>query len=192
MLATGYCEIAINERIKKAWFAFHNHGGVLLGKRGLSMKQRGIIHCACVRPVMTCSCETWTLKLEHKRRLLSTERRMTRMMCGVTLLDRIPSDSILSRLGIQKTVIDCVEKSKLRLFGHVVRREDSSPIQEAFFLEVPGKKAQRKTKKDMDRGREGGNEKTRTDGSRRRRPQTLALEDSGAPRRTRLNGIRPQ
>ena len=116
--ATGDCEIARNERIKKACFAFHNHGGVLLGKRGLSM----------------------TLKLEHKRRLLSTERRMARMMCGVTLLDRIPSDLILSRLGIQKTVIDCVEKSKLRWFGHVVRREDSNPIQEAYFLEVPGKR----------------------------------------------------
>ena len=145
--ATGDCEIAINERIKKAWFAFHNHGGVLLGKRGLSIKQRGFIYCACVRPVMTYSCETWTLKLEHKRRLLSTERRMARMMCGVTLLDRIPSDSILSRLGIQKTVIDCVEKSKLRWFGHVVRREDSNPIQEAYSLEVPGKRRKGRPRK---------------------------------------------
>ena len=111
---TGDCEIAINERIKNAWFAFHNHGGNLLGKRGLSMKQRGIVFCACVLPVMTYSCETWTLKLEHKRRVLPTESRMARMMCGVTFLDRIPSDSILSRLGIQKTVIDCVENSKLQ------------------------------------------------------------------------------
>ena len=147
MHATGDCVIAINERIKKAWFAFHNHGGVLLGKRGLSMKQRSFIYCACVRPVMTYSCETWTLKLEHKRRLLSTERRMARMMCGVTLLDRIPSDSILSRLGIQKTVIDCVEKSNLRWFGHVVRREDSNPIQEAYFLEVPGKRRKGRPRK---------------------------------------------
>ena len=72
---------------------------------------------------------------------------MARMMCGVTLLDRIPSYSILSRLGIQKTVIDCVEKSKLRWFGHVVRREDSSPIQEAYFLEVPGKRPKERPRK---------------------------------------------
>ena len=44
----------------------------------------------------------------------------------------------------------------------------------------------------MSRGREGGNEKTMTDGSRRTQPQTLALEDSGAPRRPRLGGIRRQ
>ena len=72
---------------------------------------------------------------------------MARMMCGLTLLDRIPSDSILSRLGIQKTVIDYVEKSKLRWFGYVVRREDSSPIQEAYFHEVPGKRPKGRPRK---------------------------------------------
>ena len=54
---------------------------------------------------------------------------------------------ILSRLGIQKTVIDCVEKSKLRWFGHVVRREDSNPIQEAYSLEVPGKRRKGRPRK---------------------------------------------
>ena len=32
--AAGDCEIVIYERIKKAWFAIRNNGGVLLGKRG--------------------------------------------------------------------------------------------------------------------------------------------------------------
>ena len=92
-------------------------------------------------------CETWTLKLEPKRMLLPMELRITRLMCGVNLLDRISSDSIMSRLDIQKTVIDGVENAKLRWLGHVVRREDGHPIQEAYSLEVPGQRAKGRPRK---------------------------------------------
>jgi hypothetical protein len=36
--------------------------------------------------------ETWPLKVEHESRLESTDMRMIRWMCGVSLRDRIHSE----------------------------------------------------------------------------------------------------
>ena len=75
----------------------------------------------------------------------------------------------MSRIGIQKTVIDFVEPAKLRWLD----REDGNSIQVALFLD-PLESQERRS--------EGENGKTKTDRSRRTLLQTLALYDSGVSR----------
>ena len=117
---------------------------------GLSLRQRGFIYSRCVRPVLLYSCETWSLTTNLKLRLQSTERRMVRMMCGVRLVDRLPSEELRRRLGIQPDVIECLKTSILRWFGHVVRREDTHPIKAAHNFSVTGKKPSGRPKKTWD------------------------------------------
>ena len=145
--ATGGCEIAISQRIQAAWSSFRQLRGSLLGRRGLSFKQRGIIYSRCVRPVLLYSSETWCATTASKQRLKSAENRMIRMMCNVTLADRIPTEVLRNKLEIARDVLECLEMQLLRWFGHVFRRDESNPIKLAYNLQVEGSKPRGRPKK---------------------------------------------
>ena len=44
--------------------------------------------------------ETWAIKVGVVQMLGATERRMLRMICGVTLKDKVESTVIASRVGV--------------------------------------------------------------------------------------------
>ena len=136
--ASGGYEDAVSHRVQSAWYAFRRLRGTLVGKHGLSHRQRGFIYSGCVPPVLHYSCETWSLTTNLNLRLQSTERRMVRMMCGVRLVDRLPSEE-LRRLGIQTDVIECLETSILRWFGHVMRRKDTHLSKQHTISVLPEK-----------------------------------------------------
>ena len=73
---------AVSARTGSAWKKFRELSGVLVGKRGLSLKQRGKIYQYCVRPVLLYCCETWELTVADEAGLRGVERRMVRMMCA--------------------------------------------------------------------------------------------------------------
>merc|ERR1711867_209128 len=57
-------------------------------------------------------------------RLRRVEMRMVRWMCGVTLLDKIPSEELKTRMGLDKDIVEAVRESRLRWYGHVMRKKD--------------------------------------------------------------------
>ena len=67
------------------------------------------------------------------RRLETNEMRMLRMICGVTLRDRISNEEIRSRVHVAP-LGTVVTRNRLRWFGHVVRREDESLIKQALEM----------------------------------------------------------
>ena len=73
---------------------------MLVGKQGLSLKQRGNIYQCCVRPVLLHCCETWELTVADEVRLRGVERRMIRIICGVRLVDRVTTDVLRDRVGV--------------------------------------------------------------------------------------------
>ena len=64
---------AVSARIGSAWKKFRKLSDVLVGKEGLSLKQRRKIYQCCVRPVMLYSCETWELTVADETRLSNVE-----------------------------------------------------------------------------------------------------------------------
>ena len=52
---------AVSARIDNEWKKFRELSGVLVGKQGLSLKQREKIYQYCVRRVLFYSCETCEL-----------------------------------------------------------------------------------------------------------------------------------
>ena len=65
----------------------------------MSLEQRGKIY-HCVRPALMHCCETWELTVADEAKLRGVERRMTRMMCGVRLVDRVSTDVLRAKVGV--------------------------------------------------------------------------------------------
>ena len=134
----GGCGRAVRERVRKGWGKFRELGGVLCNKR-IDLKMRGAVYRACVRTVMMYGAESWPVKKEDEEVLVRAERRMVRMMCGVTLANRERSADLLGRLGLKEAIADGVRKARLRWFGHVARREGEVGIRRVLAYEVKGK-----------------------------------------------------
>ena len=128
----GDADAAVTARIRSGWKKFRDMSGVLC-RKGMSLRMKGELYKACVRSAMIYGSETWAMKEEQKRRLETNEMRMLRMICGVTLRDRISNEEIRSRVHVAPlgTVIT---RNRLRWFGHVVRREDESLIKQALDM----------------------------------------------------------
>ena len=79
--------------------------------------------------------ETWPMKKEDMQRLERTERMMVRWMCGVSLKNRISSDELKERLGIEG-IDEIVERGRLRWFGHVERKPRENWVSACRKFEV--------------------------------------------------------
>ena len=60
---------------------------------------------------------------------------MKRIMCGVRLVDKVSSDVLRGRVGVVK-IEDTLLHSRLRWYGHVIRRDTNSEIHEVLKLRL--------------------------------------------------------
>ena len=132
----GGVERAVIARVKAAWYKFRSLSGVLC-TRGISLKLKGVVYKACVRSVLTYGAETWAVKTESLQRLKATERRMLRLICGVTLKDRINSHEIERRLDLIG-LDEHLRQKRMRWYGHVVRREKDEEVKKVMTATVEG------------------------------------------------------
>ena len=130
----------MSARIGSAWKKFRELSGVLVGKQGLSLKQQGEIYQCCVRPILLYCCETWERTVADEARLRGVERRMIKMMFGVRLVDRVSTDVLRNRVGVGVKIEDMKIQSRLRWYGHVMRRDINSQTHEVIEAEITGKK----------------------------------------------------
>ena len=109
----GGASEAVSARTASAWKKFRDLSSVLVGKQGLSLKQRGKICQCCVRPVLLYSCETWELTVSDEARLRGVEHRTIRMMCGVRMVDRVSTDVLRDRVGVVVKIEEMIIQSRL-------------------------------------------------------------------------------
>lgn len=134
--ASGGCEAAVSTRIKCGWKKFRELVPFLISK-ATPLWMKGQVFDACVRSCMLYGSETWAMKVEDLRRLITSERRMVRWMLGVALKDRISSRDLLQRLRLDD-IADIARRGRLRWFGHVVRRADDEWVKRVTTLELDG------------------------------------------------------
>ena len=60
---------------------------------------------------------------------------MMRRMCGVCLKKHLSNEALRGRLGID-CVSDLVRRSRLRWFGHVVRKDDQQWVKKCMYFKV--------------------------------------------------------
>ena len=44
-------------------------------------------------------------------------------MCGVTFLDKIPSEELKTRKGLEKEIVEAMRQSRLGWYGHVMKKD---------------------------------------------------------------------
>jgi len=67
---------------------------------------------------------------------------------------RFPSKELRERLGIDDIAL-VLQQNRLRLYGHVLRKEDDDWVKKCIEYEVEGPRP-RETKEDLDRGCQRG------------------------------------
>ncbi|GJT59291.1 hypothetical protein Tco_1002824 [Tanacetum coccineum] len=81
--------------------------------------------------------ECWPITKALANRVEVAELRMLRWTCGRTLLDMIPNGVYRALLEVE-TIINKMREGRLRWFGHVRRRPQSSPVRRVKVLVVDG------------------------------------------------------
>jgi hypothetical protein len=136
---------ASRARVRNAWCKFRELAPILT-KRGASLVVKGELYSACVRSGMVYGSETWATGVEDINRLVRAERMMVRSMCGVSLKDGKSSAELLSRLGIV-SVVEVVEKGRLRWYGHVERKDADDWVSKCREMEVVGSRGRGRPRK---------------------------------------------
>ena len=77
-----------------------------------------------VLPVMTYGSETWALTTPQMDALAVAQRKMERIMLGITLRDQRHNTWIWQQTGVTD-IIDRIRQSKHRWVGHVARLQDN-------------------------------------------------------------------
>jgi hypothetical protein len=144
--AGGGADAAVVTRISSGWKKFRELESLLTAK-DVSYKIKAALYTACVRSVMIYGAETWAMTVVTSKLLERAEMRMVRWMCGVTLLDHIESAELRQRLEILD-IGEVLRRSRLRWFGHVMRKDDEDWVKKCMDLSIEGpapRGGQRKT-----------------------------------------------
>ena len=99
-----------------------------------------------VRPAMMYGAETWAVKKAKEKKSDMAEIRMLRWMRGVTKLDRIRNERIRGATKVSK-ISKKVQESRLKWYGHALRREDEYVGKRVMAMEVAVKRRRGRPKR---------------------------------------------
>ena len=71
---------------------------------------------------------------------------MVRWMCNVKVKDRVLSNDLRERLGIDDRIL-ILQQNRLRWYGHVLRKEDNDWVKKCMEYEVEGSRPRGTPKK---------------------------------------------
>ena len=114
--------------------------------RKASMEIKRKIHDECILPVMTDGCETWALNNAMMDTLAVAQRKMERIMLGITLRDRKRNTWIRQETGVSD-IINAIRKAKHRWAGQIARpsEQQSGPQEIGPENRVVQKKMERRS-----------------------------------------------
>jgi len=80
---------------------------------------------------------TWPVRKENEVTLRRAEMRMVRWMCDVKVKDKVRCIELRERLGIDDIIL-VLQQNRLRLYGHVLRKENTDWVKKCMEYEVEG------------------------------------------------------
>ena len=81
--------------------------------------------------------ETWPIRKENEVALQRAEMRMVRWMYIIKLQDRVPSEGLRERLGLDDIFL-VLQQNRLQWYGYVLRKEDNDWVKKCMEYEVEG------------------------------------------------------
>ena len=113
----------IKRGITLGWAAFNRVDNIMRSRKA-SMQIKKEVFNEYVLPVMTYGSETWALTTAQMDALAVAQRKMERIMLGITLRDQRHNTWIRQQTGVTD-IIDHIRQSKHRWAGHVARLQDN-------------------------------------------------------------------
>ena len=141
----GDLDAEMTHRIQSGWKNWKRVSGILCDRR-ISLRVKGKVYKTVVRPAMMYGAETWAVKKTQEKKLDVAEMRMLRWMSGVTKLDRIRNERIRGTTKVGE-ISKKVQESRLKWYGHVLRREEEYVGKRVMAMEVPGKRRRGRPKR---------------------------------------------
>ena len=96
-----------------------------LKSRDITLPTKVHLAKAMIFPVVTCGCQSWTVKKAERRRTDAFELWCWRRLLRVPWTARRSNQSILKEISPGYSLERLMLKLKLQYFGHVMRRADS-------------------------------------------------------------------
>ena len=140
----GDLDTEMTHRIQSGWKNWKRISGILCDRR-ISFRVKGKVYKTVVRLAMMYGAETWEMKKTQEKKLDVEETRMLRWMSGVTKLDRIWNERIRGTTKVEE-ISKKVQESRLKWYGHVLRREDECVGKRVMGDGDAGEKKERNTK----------------------------------------------
>ena len=132
----GDLDAEMTHRIQKRWQNWKRVSGILCDRR-ISLRVKGKVYKTVVRPAMMYGAETWAVKKAQEEKLDVAEMRK---------LDRIRNERIRGTTKVGE-ISKKVQESRLKWYGHVLRREDEYVGKRVMAMEVPGKRRRGRPKR---------------------------------------------
>ena len=141
----GECWREVKKRVQAGWNGWKKVSGVICDRK-LSAKLKGRIYNTAVRPAVLYGLETVALTRKQEVELEVAELRMLRFALGVTRLDKIRNEYIRGTAKVER-LGSKVRESRLRWYGHVMRRNDEYVGRRVMEMELPGKRRRGRPKR---------------------------------------------
>ena len=103
----------------------------------MALRLKEKVYGACVRSSMIYGSETWAVNAEQEAKLETTEMRMVRCMCGVSLTEKKTNAELRESMGIEK-ISDVMRRSRLRWMGHVLWMAGNDWVKKNMEMTVEG------------------------------------------------------
>ena len=88
-------------RVAAAWRKWREIASLLTNK-AIPLRYRGRVYDACVRSVLLYGAEGWAMTDRVQSIVTGCDRRILRYMAGVALRDRIRSEEVARRCGVDE------------------------------------------------------------------------------------------
>lgn len=116
----GSIDMDVTHRINTGWMKWRELTGVLCDSK-MPVRIKGKVYKTAVRPAMMHGAECWPLKKQQENKVHCAEMKMLRWAGGVTRLDHVRNNHIRGSFKV-KPIQDKLAESRLRWYGHVMRR----------------------------------------------------------------------
>ena len=142
---SGSCEREVKRRVQARWNGWRRVSGVICDRR-LPARVKGKVYSSVVRPAMVYGLETVVVTKKQVEKMEVAEMKMLRFAMRVTRKDKIRNEHIRSTVKIGRLGMK-MRESRLRWYGHVMRRDQEYVGRKMMEMKLPGKRRRGRPKR---------------------------------------------
>ena len=138
---SGNCEREIKKRVQAGWKGWRRVSGVICNRK-LSARIKGKVYHSVMRPAMVYGLETVAVTKKQVEEMKPAEIKMLRFAMRVTRKDKYIRRTVkIERLRMK------VRESRLRWYGHAMRKDQEYVGRKMMNMELPGKRKRKRPKR---------------------------------------------